>query len=210
MTYSRHLYNGHAVSVRQATDAVSTLLYYLGYDVTTETLVDTPNRVVRALLEMTSGQAVDPATVLSRTFPAHPDSDHDELVALSGITFTSLCEHHLMPFDGTATVAYIPVPGGPVVGLSKLARLVDIYARRLTMQERLTRQVTAALDAHLATVGSACIIRSRHGCMTGRGVRQAHGVMTTSSLTGVFREDSRARAELLLLAGGARGATTDG
>jgi GTP cyclohydrolase I len=207
MLHSKHFYNGQAVNRAQAVDAVSTVLRYLGYDVSTATLVDTPDRVVRALVEMTSGQAVDPATVLARTFPAHPDSDHDEMIALSGITFSALCEHHLMPFTGTATVAYIPTPGGPVVGLSKLARLVDVYAHRLTMQERLTRQITSALDTHLQPVGSACVVHSRHGCMTGRGVRKAHGVMTTSSLTGAFRDDSRARTELLLLTGADRGTT---
>jgi GTP cyclohydrolase I len=190
-----------------AAAAVCTLLRFLGYDPTDPALTGTPDRVVRALVEMTRGQHMDPATVLARTFPAYPDSDHDEMVILSGITFTALCEHHLMPFNGVATVAYIPVPGGSVVGLSKLARLVDVYAARLTMQERMTRQITAALDQNLETVGSACVVRSQHGCMTGRGVVKPDGQMTTSSLTGVFREDSRARTELLMLAGGHRGTT---
>lgn len=188
------------VTEADAVAAVRALLEFLGYDTADPSLVDTPDRVIRAFQEMTSGKDADPVAILSRTFPSYPDADHDEMIVLSGIEFTSLCEHHLMPFHGTATVAYIPTPGGPVVGLSKLARLVDIYARRLTMQERLTRQVTAALDENLSTAGSACIVRSAHGCMTGRGARKAGGLMTTSSLTGVFREDSRARMEFLMLA----------
>lgn len=187
----------------EAERAVSVLLRHLGYDTTTAGLVDTPARVVRAMHELTSGELQDPAVILARVFPADGDCDNDEVIAVHGITFEAMCEHHLMPFTGTATVAYIPEVGAPVVGLSKLARLVNVYARRLTMQERMTRQITTALDEHLDTRGSACIIRSRHACMGLRGVRKPSAEMVTSSMTGLFREDARSRDELLTLAKGA-------
>lgn len=185
--------------VADAEDGVALLLQYLGYDHTAETLRDTPARVVRAYEELTRGQHLDPARHLKRTFPAE-DTDHDEVIAVVGIDYVAVCEHHLLPFPGTATVAYKPSPGAPVVGLSKLARVVDEYASRLTMQERITRQVTSALDNHLDTMGSACVLRSRHACMGIRGIRKAGAEMVTSSLTGIFRNDSKARGELLTLA----------
>jgi GTP cyclohydrolase IA len=191
--------NGHKPSAAQAEAAVALVLTHLGYDPTSPGLVDTPGRVVRALRELTAGHAQDPAAILSRQFPSDERCDNDEIIALSGITFEAVCEHHMMPFTGTVTVAYIPVIGAPVVGLSKLARLVDVYARRLTMQERLTRQITTALDAHLSTRGSACIVCSHHTCMGLRGVRKPGAEMVTSSLTGLFRDDPRSRDELLSL-----------
>jgi GTP cyclohydrolase I len=159
--------------------------------------------VVEAFVEMTAGQWMDPAVPLARTF-VPTDTDHDELIAVTGIAFTALCEHHMMPFTGTATVAYVPQPQAPVVGLSKLARLVDIYSRRLTMQERMTRQITTALDTNLSTLGSACIVRSTHACMGLRGVRKFEAVTVTSSMTGILREDARSREELLALTTGGR------
>jgi GTP cyclohydrolase IA len=186
----------------EAEDAVRMLLAHAGYACTDDGMVDTPARVVRALLEMTGGEWEDPAPLLARTFPAAGGSDNDELVVQTGIEFVAVCEHHLMPFSGTATVAYLPERGAAVVGLSKLARVVDIYARRLTMQERMTRQITAALDANLETMGSACIIRATHACMGFRGVRKPHAVTVTSSLTGVLRDEPQTRSELLSLTGG--------
>lgn len=181
--------------------AVSVLLAHLGYD-PTDAIADTPARVVRALVEMTSGRDLDPGVPLARSFAATDGTDHDELIAQTGIEFTALCEHHLMPFTGTATVAYVPRPGAPVVGLSKLGRVVDIYARRLTMQERMTRQITTALDTHLDTMGAACIIQATHACMGLRGVRKPGAVTITSSMTGVLRDDGRTRDELLALTRG--------
>jgi GTP cyclohydrolase IA len=192
-------------SAGHAEQAVRVLLAHLGYDCTDAGMADTPGRVVRALTEMTAGRGQDPAIVLARTFPVAHGSDHDELIAQTGIEFTAMCEHHLMPFTGIAAVAYIPRPHAPVVGLSKLARLVDIYARRLTMQERMTRQITAALDTHLDPLGSACIIRSTHACMGLRGVRKPTATTITSSLTGILRDNSSARGELLTLIGGSHG-----
>lgn len=201
MTATLATTNGHKPSTAQAQAAVATLLLHLGYDPDSPALVDTPARVVRAMVEMTAGRLEDPGKLLERVFPADVESDHDEVIAVTGIEFASMCEHHLMPFTGVATVAYIPRPGAPVVGLSKLARLVDVYARRLNMQERMTRQVTAALDTYLEPQGAACIIRSRHACMGVRGARKPDAEMVTSSLTGQFRNDPKARAELLALVG---------
>lgn len=185
--------------------AIATLLMFLGYDPEViDAVAETPARVVRAFAEMTAGRWQDPAVHLARTFPASEGTDNDELIVQTGIEFTALCEHHLMPFTGEAAVAYVPKPGAPVVGLSKLGRVVDIFARRLTMQERMTRQITTALDEHLDTLGSACIVRSTHACMGVRGVRKPAAVTVTSSMTGILREDGRTRDELLSLTGGGR------
>lgn len=180
-----------------AEEAVRTLIRFLGYDVQSPSLVDTPSRVIRALSEMTAGQWMDPAKTLERVFA----SDTDEMIAVTGVEFTSVCEHHLMPFSGTASVAYIPKRGAPVVGLSKIPRLVHLFAQRLSMQERMTSQITAALDDNLDTQGAACVVRSKHACMGARGIRAGHAEMVTSSLTGLFKEDSRTREEFLALVG---------
>lgn len=164
-----------------------------GLDPASPALADTPSRVLRALDEFTAGYDDDPARHLKRVF----DVDRpDQPVVVSGVPFTSLCEHHLLPFSGLASIAYWPAPGAPVAGLSKLPRVLDVYARRLQTQEQLTKQVTDALDTHLETRGSACVIRSEHGCLAHRGARKPGSVMTTVSYTGVFRTDPVARAEL--------------
>lgn len=188
-----------------AVNAVVALLDHLGYDAEKPGLADTPDRVVRALEELTEGERYDPADHLSRVFEADDATDNDELICVTGVEFTAMCEHHMMPFSGQASIAYVPTPGASVVGLSKLARLLDGYARRLTMQERVTRQVTTALDDRLDTQGSACVIASHHACMGVRGVRKAGASMVTSSLTGLFRDDPRTREEFLNLAGVSRG-----
>lgn len=197
----------HAVEVdtrASAVAAVATLLDHLGYHLHAPGLRDTPDRVVRALEELTEGERYDPTDHLGVTFPAE-GVDNDELILVTGVEFTAMCEHHMLPFTGHAAVGYVPQPGAPVVGLSKLARLVDGYARRLTMQERITRQVTTALDNRLDTMGAACVVRSHHACMGVRGVRKPDAAMVTSSLTGAFRSDARLREEFLTLAGGGRG-----
>ena len=172
------------------------LLRALGEDPDRDGLVDTPSRVLRSLQELTGGYRQDPAD-LFRTFDAGPV---DEMIVLRDIPFASLCEHHLLPFTGVATVAYLP--GGDVIGVSKLARLVDLYARRLQIQERLTRQVTDALHQYADVRAAACIITAAHTCMTLRGVAKTGSSLVTSSLTGLFREDARARSELLGLSNG--------
>jgi len=173
------------------------LLGQLGVDPDGPDVADTPARWVRALREMTAGYGEDPAAILSRTF----EMPHaDEMIVVTGVPFTSVCAHHLLPFWGTGTVAYIPAEGAPVVGLSKLARVLDVYAKRLQSQEQITVQVTTALDTHLQTRGAACVLRAQHGCMAHRGVRKPGAEMVTSSLTGAFRSDPSARAEFLALA----------
>lgn len=167
-----------------------------GLDPDDANLRDTPDRVVRAWQELTAGYDQDPEDVLTRTFPVERS---DGMIAVTGVPFTSCCEHHLMPFAGTATIAYLPVAGAPVVGLSKLPRLLDIFARRLQIQERLTWQVTDALDTHLKTEGAACVMTAEHGCMTQRGVRKPGAAMVTTSATGRFQTDPELRAQLMAL-----------
>jgi GTP cyclohydrolase IA len=172
---------------------VESLLVTLGEDPTRDGLRDTPKRVVKAYKEMTRGYQQDPKEILSRCF----DIDTDELVILKNIEFSSLCEHHLLPFVGTATVGYIPA--GKVVGISKLARLVDCFANRLQVQERLTRQIAAALIEVLQPAGVAVLVDAHHQCMGCRGVKRPRASMITSCMLGRFREDPKARAEFLSL-----------
>lgn len=158
-------------------------------------LHDTPRRWWKAIEEMTSGYRVDAAQLLAVQFDEIPS---DEMVVLLGVPFTSLCEHHLMPFVGTATVGYLPA-AKRVVGLSKLARLVEAHARRLQVQERMTADIVADLMAHLRPLGAGCVVRAAHSCMACRGIRKQGAEMVTSSLQGVFR-DATVRAEFLALA----------
>lgn len=175
------------------TDGIVRLIEYIGDDPSREGLIDTPERVLKAWSEMTAGYKEDPAKILSVTF----DVDKvDEMVILRSIPFVSFCEHHMLPFEGTADVAYIPKDR--VVGLSKLARLVDVYAKRLQVQERLTQQIRQSIDEHLSPIGSAVVIRASHTCMCYRGIKK-RGEMITSSLSGRLREDPAARAEFLAL-----------
>lgn len=181
-----------------AEEAVRVLLVELGEDADRPGLLDTPARVVRALREMTDGYGIDPAELLAVQFP----DDYDEMVVVRGVEFHSLCEHHLLGFSGTATVAYIPTPGRGVVGLSKLARLVECFARRLQVQERMTMQIADAIDEHLAPVGVGVVVRARHSCMGCRGVRKPGAEMVTSALRGAMRDEPHTRAEFLSLADG--------
>lgn len=173
-------------------DNIRRLLQFIGEDPDREGLKETPSRVVRSYAELFSGYKQDPKEVI-KTFE---DGTCDEMVVLRDVEFYSVCEHHMMPFMGKAHIAYIP--NGKILGLSKLARLLEVYARRLQVQERLTQQVTAALDTHLAPKGSACVLEATHLCMTCRGVQKQHSRMVTSSLTGVFRQ-SEVRQEFFNL-----------
>ena len=178
----------------EPTDAVVRLLQHIGEDPTRDGLLETPARVVKALRELTSGYALDPAEILSKTFAV----DHDVMIVVRRVPFSSLCEHHMLPFHGHATVAYIPAPGGQIVGLSKLARLVDLYARRLQVQERLTDQIASAIDEHLDPIGTGVILTASHTCMSMRGIQRA-GEMVTAKMVGVMKEKPEARAELMTL-----------
>jgi len=172
---------------------VRSMLGLIGDDPTREGLMDTPNRVVRAWAEWFSGYGQDPA-VLFKTFE---DGATDEVVLLTNIPVHSHCEHHITPIVGHAHVAYLP--GTRIVGISKLARLVDVFARRLQVQERLTAQVADTIEEHLEPRGVAVIITAHHFCMGTRGVKMPQVATTTSAMRGVFREEVAARAELFSL-----------
>lgn len=175
---------------------IAALLRLLGRDPDDPGLADTPARFVKAITEMGTSDT-DPATLLARTFDG-VDYPADQMVAVGPVPFVSLCEHHLLPFPGTAWIAYVPADGR-VVGLSKIPRLLDHYAARPQVQERLTTQVADALMEHLRPAGAACLIRASHGCMTHRGVRKPGTAMVTSVLRGVFMDDPTTRAEFLAL-----------
>jgi GTP cyclohydrolase I len=179
----------------EPTDAVVRLLEHIGEDPTRNGLKNTPLRVLKALREMTDGYTVDPASVLSTTF----DLACDEMVVLQGIAFTSLCEHHMLPFTGHATVGYIP-SSGRILGLSKLARVVDVFAHRLQVQERMTTQIAEAIEAAVDPIGVGVVVRAEHSCMACRGVRKPGAQMVTSSMLRLMRDDSKARSEFLSLA----------
>jgi GTP cyclohydrolase I len=174
------------------TDAVLRLIQHVGEDPTREGLLDTPRRVTKAWRELTSGYHDDPETILSTTF----DVAYDQMVLVRNLPFVSLCEHHILPFTGTATIAY--VPGDRVVGLSKLARLLDCYSRRLQVQERLTNEIADAIEKYLAPQGVGVVVSGTHSCMALRGVRKT-GDMVTSAMRGVIRTNDAARAELMAL-----------
>lgn len=177
----------------EALAAVRTLLLWVGEDPFRDGLRDTPKRVAKAWREMTAGACVDPAEALGRVF----DVAHDEMVLLKGIRFASLCEHHVLPFTGTADVGYIP--RGKVVGISKLARLVHGFARRLQVQERLTDQIADAIEQTLDPLGVFVVVRAHHQCMGCRGVVLPEALMVTSAMRGAFKDDAKARAEALAL-----------
>lgn len=176
---------------------VRKLLTYIGDDPDREGLVETPSRVLGALQEHFRGYEENPVEHLSRTFTEV--EGYDELVLVSDIEIYSHCEHHVVPFVGKAHVAYIP--NGKVVGLSKIARVVDTFAKRLQVQEKLTAQIANAIDETLTPQGVAVILQCQHFCMCYRGVRKPGSWTTTSRLTGCFLKDEAARMELLTLIG---------
>ncbi|MGH6780761.1 MAG: GTP cyclohydrolase I FolE [Sphingomonadaceae bacterium] len=178
-------------------EAIRTLLRWAGDDPTREGLLDTPKRVARAWKEYCQGYREDPSLHLSRTF--EEVGGYDEVVLLKGIPFQSHCEHHMAPIIGTASIAYLPKDR--VVGISKLARVLHGFARRLQVQERLTAEVADCIWEHLQPQGVAVVIEATHACMTARGVRTPGVGMTTSRMMGVFRDDERSRKEVLSLMG---------
>ena len=178
-------------------DAIRTLISWAGDDPTREGLLDTPKRVGRAWLEYCQGYKEDPAVHLSRVF--EEVGGYDEIVLLKDIPFQSHCEHHMAPITGKASIAYLP--DKKVVGISKLARVLHGYARRLQIQERLTAEVAACIWDNLEPHGVAVVIEAQHGCMTGRGVRTPGVGMITSRMCGCFLEDHRSRKEVLSLMG---------
>ena len=175
--------------------AVRELLIAVGEDPDRPGLLDTPARVARAYAETFAGLWQDPGEVLSTTF----DEDHDELVLVRDIPMYSTCEHHLVPFHGVAHVGYIPGEDGRVTGLSKLARLVEVYARRPQVQERMTSQIADALDDVLKPRGVLVVIEAEHLCMAMRGVRKPGSWTVTSAVRGIFRDNAPTRAEAMSL-----------
>lgn len=180
----------HAHDLDVAEAGIRALLRLMGEDPNRSGLTATPTRVVNAFLEMTDKPG-EPADLLATMFDdAGPV---DEMIVVGPIPFTSICEHHLLPFTGHAHIGYIP-NGGGVIGLSKLPRLLEHFARRPQVQERLTSQITTAITEHVPCQGAACVIRAVHSCAEMRGVRKP-APMKTSSLSGVFRDDATARSE---------------
>jgi len=183
------------VDTVRAERAIRELLLAIGEDPDRDGLVETPARVARAYSELLAGYRQDPGDHLERQF----EVNHDEMVIVKDIPFSSLCEHHMLPFIGRAHLCYIPGESGRVCGLSKLARLVDGYARRLQVQERLTVQIADDLMTRLGASGAMVVITAEHLCMTVRGVRLPGSVTTTSAVRGLFKEDPSTRAEALNL-----------
>lgn len=160
-----------------------------------EGLLETPSRVVKSWDHLYRGYKQSPTDVLT-TFAA---DGYDQIILLRNIEMYSMCEHHMLPFFGKAHVAYLPDPNGKIVGISKLARLVEIYARRLQIQERIGDQVTSALMKYLQPQGAACIIEAQHTCMLMRGVEKQNSIMVTSSMKGIFLKNPEAKQELMQL-----------
>ncbi|HET6877978.1 MAG TPA: GTP cyclohydrolase I FolE [Jatrophihabitans sp.] len=186
---------GAKIDVARAEAAVRELLIAVGEDPDRDGLLATPARVARHYAEVFGGLHVDPEAVLETTF----DENHDELVLVKDIPLYSTCEHHLVPWHGTAAVGYIPGTDGRITGLSKLARVVDLYARRPQVQERLTSQVADAIMRRLQPQGVIVVIQAEHLCMAMRGIRKPGSQTMTSAVRGLFKSDPRTRAEALSL-----------
>jgi GTP cyclohydrolase I len=184
----------------QAEDAIRTLLRWAGDDPAREGLLDTPSRVARAYREWFCGYEEDPVEILARSF--EETAGYDEMVLLRDIRLESTCEHHMAPILGKVHVAYLP--SGRVVGISKLARVVDAYAKRLQIQEKLTAQIANSIQEVLKPVGVAVVVEAAHQCMTTRGVHKPGVTMVTSRMLGAFRDDPSTRREFLAMIGNPR------
>ena len=182
------------VSLTELREAARRILLAVGEDTEREGLTDTPRRVAESLSYLTEGYGVDPRAVVRSALYEHPG---DDLVMVRSIPFYSLCEHHLLPFFGRCHIGYLPA--GKVIGLSKLPRLVDVYAHRLQLQERLTREIAEAIEGILKARGVAVVMEARHLCVEMRGVEKAESETVTSCLLGDFRVNAEVRAEFLML-----------
>lgn len=178
---------------QQAEEAVRLLLDYIVGDKAREGLKDTPMRVVKSYSELFSGYNAEIDQVLNKRF--RDISEYNDVVLLKSVNFTSTCEHHMLPFSGTVDIAYIP--NGEVVGISKLARLVDMFARRLQIQERMTAEIACALQEHLNPIGVAVRVSASHSCMTHRGTQKDGSVMESTHFTGEYKENPEKRQEFL-------------
>ncbi|MHC4666185.1 MAG: GTP cyclohydrolase I FolE [Planctomycetota bacterium] len=181
------------VDIEKIEKAVREILSAVGEDVEREGVKNTPQRVAKMYAELLGGMQEDPKRHLKSVFT----ENYDEIVLLRDIPFFSICEHHLMPFIGTAHVAYLPA--GSVLGVSKLARVVDCFARRLQVQERLTDQIADFIMNSLKPRGVAVVLEASHSCMTIRGIKKPGSMMVTSSLRGIFRRDPKSRGEIMSL-----------
>ncbi len=186
------LLGGIGVAKKEIADAVTSLIQAFGEEVTRPGLEDTPQRVARMYDELLAGYHVDPNELIN---DALFDVDYSDMVVVKNIEFYSLCEHHLIPFMGRVHVAYIP--SDKIIGLSKIPRVVDLFSKRLQVQERMTRQIADFLDAVLKPIGVGVVVEAWHLCAAMRGVKKAHAVMVTSALCGTFRENSKTRQEFL-------------
>lgn len=182
-------------TAEQAEQAVRTLLEYIGEDPEREGLIETPKRVINSYGEFFKGYNQDPEEILSKTFKEV--EGYDEIILLKNMRLESNCEHHMVPIVGIAHIAYFP--NGKVVGISKLARVVDVFAKRLQTQERLTIQIARAIENCLRPKGVGVIIDSMHQCMTTRGVKKSETSTLTSCMRGIFQRDKKTRAELMTL-----------
>ncbi len=185
--------NDKPVDLKRIEKAISEILYAVGEDPMREGLLGTPGRVARMYAELLEGMRHEPSEHLESVF----HEKYDEIVLLRDIPFYSVCEHHLMPFIGKAHVAYLPA--GQVLGVSKLARIVDSFARRLQLQERLTEQIADFLMVNLKPQGVTVVLEASHSCMTIRGIKKPGAVMVTSALRGIFKSDPRSRSEVMAL-----------
>ena len=183
------------IDIAKIEQGVLLILEGIGEDVTREGLIDTPQRVASMYTEICSGLHEDPAEHFKVTFSEH----HQEMVLVRDIPLYSMCEHHLAPFIGKAHVAYIPGESGKICGLSKLARVVEVFARRLQVQERLTSEIAESIVKYLDPLGVIVVIEAEHLCMSMRGVRKPGAETITSAVRGIFRDDSKTRAEALAL-----------
>ena len=184
-----------AVDLEAIEQAVRQILIAIGEDPERDGLQRTPRRVARAYAELFAGLRVDPASVLTTAFEA----DHEEMVLVRDIELTSVCEHHLLPFHGVAHIGYIPGEDGKITGLSKLARLVEVYARRPQVQERLTSQIADMLMKRLEPRGAIVVVECEHMCMSLRGIRKPGARTLTSAVRGLFQRDAKSRAEAMSL-----------
>jgi GTP cyclohydrolase I len=198
VTLRKHRLTREAVTQSDAEAAVRVLIQWAGDDPDREGLIETPARVARSYRELFAGYEADPRAYMERTF--EEVGGYDELVVLRDIRVVSFCEHHMLPVLGRAHVGYLPT--NRVVGISKLARVVQGYARRLQIQEKLTADIAGAIDGVLKPKGVGVVIEAEHSCMTLRGVNTPGASLTTSHLTGVIRDDARTRQEFLRLARG--------
>ncbi|PCI29240.1 MAG: GTP cyclohydrolase I FolE [SAR324 cluster bacterium] len=181
------------VSREEALECVRKLIQYIGDDPDREGLLDTPERVVRSYDELFSGYHLDPHQILQKTFP----TASKEMVVLSNIEIYSTCEHHMIPFVGKCHIAYLP--NDRVIGLSKLARMMEVFSRRLQIQEELTLEIAKTLNEHVHAFGVAVMIEAKHMCMSARGVNKQHSVMTTTAMLGRFQEDRELKNDFFRL-----------